>query len=151
MLQTAGLFCCTGGLFLIECDLISNPEFPSSPIGTAVTRSFAAIRKTERPTGTNSSLLTGCDSRQTRRGQPFESFLGAGSSYLRVLCNGYSSCSVLEEGICFPASTINPTDNISQGRGRKHHLVKSFFQFFCGLLKDLRQGVLRGVFERSSG
>lgn len=45
LLQTAGLFCCTEGLFLIECDLISNTEFPSSPFGAAVTRSLARIRE----------------------------------------------------------------------------------------------------------
>lgn len=37
MLQTARLFCHTVSLFLIECDLISNTEFPSSPFGAAVT------------------------------------------------------------------------------------------------------------------
>lgn len=43
MLQTAWLFCCTKGLFLIECDLISNTEFPSSPLSAAVTHSIAKI------------------------------------------------------------------------------------------------------------
>lgn len=43
MLQTAWLFCCTKGLFLIECDLISNTEFPSSPFSAAVTHSLAKI------------------------------------------------------------------------------------------------------------
>lgn len=32
------------GLFLIECGLISNTEFPSSPFNAAVTHGLARIR-----------------------------------------------------------------------------------------------------------
>lgn len=46
-LQTAGLFCHTEGLFLTECDLISNTEFPSSPFSAAVTHSIARMRERE--------------------------------------------------------------------------------------------------------
>lgn len=39
-----GLFCCRVGLFLIECDLISNTEFPSSPVSAAAPHCSAEIR-----------------------------------------------------------------------------------------------------------
>lgn len=34
--------------------------------------------------------------------------------------------------ICFAASTINPTDNLSQGQSRKHHLVGCFGRVIKG-------------------
>lgn len=78
MLQTAGLFCRTEGLLLIECDLISNTELPSSPFGAAVTRCLARTRqKTACHTDSESGLLKDPGFRQMAQTQPSESFPGA--------------------------------------------------------------------------